>query len=81
MVSHLLLRHFNTSSRQVLWGPHGVNNISDDIIVFGENTQEHDARLYKMIERLKDKQLRLSSEKCKYRINIIGNIVLKNELD
>ena len=43
----------------------GVANISDDIIVHGKTTKEHDERLKRVLEKLKEKNLTLNAEKCK----------------
>ena len=44
----------------------GVANISDDIIVHGKTTKEHDERLNRVLENLKEKKLTLNAEKCKF---------------
>ena len=44
----------------------GVANISDDIIVHGKTTKEHDERLKPVLEKLKEKNLTLNAEKCKF---------------
>ncbi len=43
-----------------------VANISDDIIVHGRNTEEQDKRLQRVLERLKEKNLTLNAEKCRF---------------
>ena len=52
--------------QQSLQGCEGVANISDDIIIHGKNTEEHDKRLQRVLERLKEKNLTLNAEKCKF---------------
>ena len=49
-----------------LQGCEGVANISDDIIIHGKNTEEHDRRLQLVLGRLKEKNLTLNVEKCKF---------------
>jgi len=44
----------------------GVRNISDDIIVFGRNQEEHDKRLCKLFELLTERNLTLSKSKCEF---------------
>ena len=44
----------------------GVANISDDILVHGKTTKEHDERLKRVLEKLKEKNLTLNAEKCKF---------------
>ena len=43
--------------QQSLQGCEGVANISDDIIIHGKNTEEHDRRLQRVLERLKEKNM------------------------
>ena len=52
--------------QQTLQGCEGVANISDDIIVHGRSTEEHNKRLQQVLERLKEKNLILNAEKCKF---------------
>ena len=52
--------------QQTLQGCEGVANISDDIIVHGRSTEEHNKRLQKVLERLKEKNLTMNAEKCKF---------------
>lgn len=52
--------------QQSLQDCEGVANISDDIIIHGKNTEEHDRRLQRVLERLKEKNLTLNAEKCKF---------------
>ena len=47
---------FQNTLSNVLEGLDGVRNISDDIIVFGRNQEEHDKRLCKLFERLKKRK-------------------------
>ena len=53
--------------QQALTGLEGVRNISDDIIVFGNDNEEHDRRLRAVIERLRERNLTLNAEKCVFR--------------
>ena len=57
--------------QQILQGFDGAYNISDDIIVHGRSVEEHDARLNKVMERLREKDLTLNSDKCQFRISKI----------
>ena len=50
--------------QQVLQDCSGTANISDDIIIYGPNTAEHDKRLEKVLTRLRDRGLTLNKEKC-----------------
>ena len=49
--------------QQVLHDCSGTANISDDIIIFGPDTDEHDRRLEQVLVRLKEKGLTLNKEK------------------
>ena len=49
--------------QQTLQGCEGVANISDDIIVHGRSTAEHNKRLQQVLERLKEQNLTLNAEK------------------
>ncbi|MCG8048362.1 MAG: DDE-type integrase/transposase/recombinase [Candidatus Thiodiazotropha taylori] len=51
---------------QVLHGCEGTRNISDDIIVHGKTKEEHDHRVCKVLERLKERGLTLNADKCKF---------------
>ena len=57
---------FQETIRQVVSDLNGVVNISDDILCYGENQEEHDANLRALFKRLRDKGLTLNGEKCEY---------------
>ena len=52
--------------QQALSDCEGVGNISDDITVHGKTTEEHDERLKQVLEKLKEKNLTVNAEKCKF---------------
>jgi hypothetical protein len=59
----------------------GVRNISDDIVVFGRNQEEHDKRLCKLFERLKERNLTLNKAKCEFdkdKLEFYGHIFSAN---
>ena len=59
----------------------GVQNIADDIVVFGATREEHDANLDKCLERLKNKGLTLNKSKCKFlseTLDFFGQIFSKD---
>ncbi|VDI71448.1 Hypothetical predicted protein [Mytilus galloprovincialis] len=60
---------FQNTLSNALEGLDGVRNISDDIIVFGRNQDEHDKRLEKLFARLKEKNLTLNKAKCEFNKN------------
>ena len=56
----------------------GVDSIMDDIIVWGNNVEQHDERLREVLERAKSHQLRLSLKKCKIRqseVSYVGHLL------
>ena len=57
---------FQDTIRQSLEGIPGVLNISDDILLHAPTQELHDARLKQLLQRLKDKGLTLSKEKCEF---------------
>ncbi|XP_062578034.1 uncharacterized protein K02A2.6-like [Saccostrea cucullata] len=66
---------------QVFHDCEGVQNISDDIVIYGRDKAEHDERLRKALQRLKDKGLTLNLNKCEFRMNKItfmGHVLSKN---
>ena len=50
----------------------GVNNIADDIIIFGSTRAEHDNNLDKRLQRLKAKGLHLDKSKCSFFNNTLS---------
>uniref|UniRef100_A0A3B3QDK9 Gypsy retrotransposon integrase-like protein 1 n=1 Tax=Paramormyrops kingsleyae TaxID=1676925 RepID=A0A3B3QDK9_9TELE len=53
----------------------------DDLIVFGRTLEEHEERLLKVLDRLKDEGLKLSVDKCQFcctSVNYVGHIVSKD---
>ena len=55
---------FQNEVRQALEGLEGCLNISDDIIIYGANQDNHDKNLQAVFERLKQKNLTLNRSKC-----------------
>ena len=51
---------FHETIRQVIQDIQGVRNISEDIVVFGENQEQHDIALRKVLKRLSEKGLTLN---------------------
>ena len=50
---------------QLLEGLEGVEVIMDDMLVWGENNEQHNERLIKLLERLRAIGLQLNKDKCK----------------
>ena len=67
--------------KQSLQGLEGVRNISDDIVVFGKDVEEHDIRLHAVLQRLRKKNLTLNPDKCIFRaqrIRFFGFVISKD---
>ena len=66
---------------EMISGLEGCEAIVDDILIWGTDLQEHDARLRKVLDRVKDYNLRLSPEKCRFRQNQVTYVghVLSDE--
>lgn len=47
----------------------GVANIADDIVVYGRDVAEHDARLRVVLDRLQEVGLTLNRRKCQFRLD------------
>ena len=56
----------------VLAGIEGAENISDDIVVHGPDTETHDKWLHQTIQRLQECGLTLNAEKCLFNMNRFG---------
>jgi hypothetical protein len=72
---------FQNTLSNVLKGLDGVRNIADDIIVFGRNQEEHNKRLCKLFERLKERNLTLNKAKCEFnkdKLEFYGHIFNAN---
>lgn len=53
---------------QTMAGLKGVANIANDLVVHGKDSEEHDRNLIKVLERLKERGLTVSAEKCTFRM-------------
>ena len=54
-----------------------VKNISDDVIIYGVNTEDHDKTLHAVLTRFKELNLTLNKEKCQFympRIEFFGMV-------
>ena len=45
----------------------GVKNISDDIIVYGKDEEEHDRNLYGLLKRLQERGMTINRDKCSFK--------------
>ncbi len=50
----------------------GVEVIVDDILVWGENEQQHDKRLEKVMQRIRERNIKLNPEKCTFKANEVS---------
>ena len=50
-------------------GCNGVANIADDLIVHGADLEEHDRNLHAVLQRLRESELTLNGEKCRFRLH------------
>lgn len=65
---HIASEIFQQKVEDLFAGIDGVANAQDDIIIWGSNQNEHDARLQKTLDILKEAGLKLNREKCKFSV-------------
>ena len=61
----------------------GVEVVIDDLLVWGENEEQHDARLIKILDRARTRNLKLNKDKChikQHKISYVGHILTKDGL-
>ena len=59
----------------------GVEVVVDDLLIWGENREEHDERLTQVLQRARHRGLKLNKAKCQFRqheISYIGHILSKD---
>ena len=74
---------FQKKMSQVLEDIDGAEAIVDDILVWGKDIQEHDARLKKVLDRVQEVNLKLNQKKCQVRkeeIAYVGHLLTKDGL-
>ena len=55
----------------------GAEAIVDDILVWGKNVEEHDARLHRVLQKAKEYNLKLNPAKCEFRkdsMSFVGHV-------
>ena len=57
---------FQNAIEELLTGLPGCKNISDDIIVFGKDQEDHDKNLRGVLQRLQEYNVRLNKDKCSF---------------
>lgn len=70
--------HFQRRVSEVLSGIKGVVGMTDDVLVFGENQEEHDKHLTEALKRIEQAGLTLNREKCQFskdRVTFLGQVV------
>ena len=70
--------HFQKRMHKVLEDLPGVLCVMDDIIIFGESSEEHDARVRAVFRRLEDNGVTLNFEMCEFAkssITYLGHVV------
>ncbi|KAL8584615.1 hypothetical protein ACOMHN_002344 [Nucella lapillus] len=60
---------FQHTIQTVIEGIHGSRNLSDDIIVFGKDTEDHDRALHETLKHIHEAGLTVNGGKCKFRQN------------
>lgn len=74
---------FQCAVAQMLEDLEGMVNVTDDILVWGETTEEHDQRLIKLLESAREWNLKLNKSKCQIRtskIRYLGHIISEEGL-
>ena len=62
---------YNKVLSQVLGGLDGVCSIFDDIVVHGQNVEQHNERLEALLKQLQEKGLTLNIDKCQFNMDNI----------
>ena len=73
--------HFQKRMSAVLCGLEGVVCQMDDVLIFGRDQQEHDARLFNALTKISNAGVTLNPEKCevsKNSIKFLGHVIDAN---
>lgn len=54
---------------QVLSGCEGAHNIADDIIIHGKGMEDHDKKLFRVLECIQQRGLTCNKDKCRFRMS------------
>ena len=57
---------FQKEISEALDGLEGVLNISDDILVYGKDEEEHDDHVEEVLKRCRERDIRLGPDKCQF---------------
>jgi hypothetical protein len=52
----------------------GAVSIIDDILIWGKDMQEHDERLKRVLDRVRESKMKLSSDNCQFRRNQVSYV-------
>ncbi|XP_033991872.1 uncharacterized protein K02A2.6-like [Trematomus bernacchii] len=69
---------FQRKMLETLQGLEGVEVFMDDILVYGTSTEQHDARLEKVLQRVESAGLKLNKDKCSLRqsqLRFLGHLI------
>ena len=73
--------YFQKKMSAILSGEEGVICLMDDILIYGKNNEEHQQRLEKVLDKLREANVTLNIEKCQFSqpsIKFLGQIVNKD---
>lgn len=68
---------FQKIMQTIVAGCEGCAVYIDDILIFGRNKEEHDLRLQKVLKRLRDHEVLLNEQKCKYGVTEVEFLGMK----
>ncbi|XP_062593536.1 uncharacterized protein K02A2.6-like [Saccostrea cucullata] len=72
---------FQRRMSEILADIEGTDAIMDDIIIYGSTVEEHDERLDRVLDRIKEVGLKLNKKKCEFRkqsIEYFGHMISSN---
>lgn len=72
---------FQKTIEEVLEGCKGVIIYLDDLLIFGKTKEEHDINLGKVLERLREHNVKLNKEKCQFgqpKVKFVGFLFTKD---
>ena len=70
--------HFHKRMSRILTGLKGVLYQTDNVLVFGGNQEQHDAKLAKALEKIRASGVTLNPEKCEFRktkLTFLGHVI------
>ena len=70
--------HFQRKMSEILSGTEGTVSMLDNVLIFGQNKEEHDANLTEALKRIEKAGLTLNKDKCQFSVesvSFLGQIV------